>query len=102
MQAACPTRLVRSLGCRNPLARVAPELRDEPDNIGGHERSHTAIPIRPISASDTRSSASISNRMRGMIAGVRSFRARTVSLLQGPLAVVTLATPHAGTFARAG
>ena len=40
--------------------------------------------------------------MRGMIAGVQSFRARTVSLLQGPLAAVTLATPHTGTFARAG
>ncbi|MGE9009754.1 hypothetical protein ACO2JO_14300 [Leptospira interrogans] len=40
--------------------------------------------------------------MRGMITGVRSFRARTVSLLQGPLAAMTLATPQAGTFARAG
>ena len=43
--------------------------------------------------SDTRSSASLWKKMCGMTAGGRSFRARTVSLLQGPLA--TMDTAHA-------
>ena len=45
--------------------------------------------------SDTRSSASLWNEMRGMIAKVQSFRARTVSLLQGPLAAVASAPRRA-------
>jgi hypothetical protein len=58
--------------------------------------------VHHATGADMRSSASLWNEMCGMIAGEQSFRARTVSLLQGPLAAVALATPHAGTFARAG
>jgi hypothetical protein len=58
VQAACPTRPVQPLDCRKiRLLVIAPEVQDELDDIGAHEGTHTAIPIRPISASDTRSSA---------------------------------------------
>ncbi|MGH6711348.1 MAG: hypothetical protein ACREEK_20540 [Bradyrhizobium sp.] len=84
---------------------IVPGPRDKLDDVCTHwGSSHIAIAIRPISASDIRYAVigfSLEKK-RGMIAGVQSFQARTVSLLQGPLAAVALATPRAGTFARAG
>jgi hypothetical protein len=90
--------------------------RQRPDfsnGFGAHENpSHTAIAIRPASASEIRyavmSGLYRSESMCGMTAFIRSFQARTLSLqarstwrivARGRVRTWTWATPRAGTFA---
>ena len=87
------------------LLVIVSEARDKLDDVGTHRgSSHTAIAIRPISASDIRY-AVIGFSLELNVRHDRAcdhFGREPISLLQGPLAAVALATPHAGTFARAG
>jgi hypothetical protein len=86
---------------------IATGPRDESNDLCAHENpSHTAIAIKPANASDIKYAVMKASdrvkRMCGMIAHQAIISGANPIPRRRPRADVDLATPRAGTFARAG